>query len=138
MAGKIPTAAELDLLTNLKTNALAGCKMGLFASNLTISSTTTLADCTGAEATFTGYSRATLSTWSAPSIDGTGAAVSTNTQGTFTPTGSGGSGNIYGYFLTDSTGTKFYGAESFTGGPLSEAQNVSLEVDVTFSLINRF
>jgi hypothetical protein len=133
----VPQAGQLDVLTALISGALNGCKMRLFASNLTLGPSTTLATLLAAEATFTGYAAATLNSWSTPATDGSGAAASTDSQGQFTPTGSGGSGNVYGYFLTDSGGTKLFGCESF-GSAMSVAQNVTLTVTCTYTDITRF
>jgi hypothetical protein len=138
MAGTVPTAGELDTLTDMIADMMDLWFMRLFSGNITPGSTTTLAALLAGEASFTGYSPAALTTWSSPTIDGTSAAITTSTQGQFTGTASGGTGNIYGYFLTNSGGTKLYGCERFAGAPLSEAQNVTLEVDATYSLITRF
>lgn len=138
MAGIVPKAAETDTLTDMIASILSTAKMHLFSGNITPDANTTLATLAANEASFTGYSAQTLSTWSSPSIDGTNAAVSTSTQGQFTGTGVGGTGNLYGYYLTNSGSTKLYGCERFAGAPLSQAQNVTLEVDVTYSTITRF
>lgn len=138
MAGIIPKAAETDTLTDLIANDLDNWYMRLFSSNITPDANTTLATLLAGEASFTGYAPVHLTTWTAAAIDGTNAAISTTTQGQFTGTGVGGTGNIYGYFLTNSAGTKFYGCERFAGAPLSEPQNVTLEVDCTYSYITRF
>jgi hypothetical protein len=138
VAGTVPTAAELDTLTDMVSSLLGTWHMRLFSSNLTPSSTTTLAALLAAEASFTGYAAASLTGWTTPSIDGTSAAITTSTTGQFTPTSAGGTGNLYGYFLTNAGGTKLYGAERFASAPLTEAQNVTLEVDCTYSLITRF
>lgn len=138
MAFIVPTAAELDTLTEEISVMLSSqFYMRLFASNITISSTTTLAALLAAEATFTGYSKVQLTTWSTPALDGSNAAASLNTQGQFTPTAGGGSGNLYGYFITDSAGTKFYGAETFAAAPITVPQSITLEVDFTYTLLSR-
>jgi hypothetical protein len=138
MAGTVPEAGEIDTLTDMISSMLGNWYMRLISSNFTPGTGTTLASLLAIEASFTGYTPAALTTWSAPSIDGTTAAISVNTQGQFTGTGVGGTGNLYGYFLTNSGGTKLYGCEKFSGAPISEAQNVTLEIDETYSLITRF
>jgi len=138
MAGIVPKAAETDTLTDMVASLLNTWYMRLFSTNLTPDANTTLATLLADEASFTGYAPVALTTWSSPSIDGTNAAVTTSTQGQFTGTGVGGTGNIYGYFLTNSGGTKLYGCERFAGAPLSQAQNVVFEVDETYSVITRF
>lgn len=139
MSMVVPTAAELNTLDDMRSGvAMTTWYMRLFASSVTINSATTLAALLAAEATFTGYVKAALSTWAAASLDGSNAAASLNTQGQFTPTSGGGSGNLYGYFLTDSGGTKLYGAETFSGAPITVAQSVVLEVDLTYTLLSRY
>jgi hypothetical protein len=138
MAGTIPEAAELDTLNAMISSILPNWYMRLIASNFTPGTGTTLASLLAIEAAFTGYTPSALTTWSAASIDGTTAAITTNSQGVFTATSSGGTGNLWGYFLTDSTGSHFYGCEKFAGAPLSQAQGVAFEVDVTYSGITRF
>jgi hypothetical protein len=138
MAGTVPEAAELDTLADVVNNTLVNAVMRLIGSNFTPGPTTTLASLLAIEAAFTGYATAPLTTWTTPAIDGTTAAISTSTQGQFTGTSSGGTGNLYGYFLTNSAGTKFYGVEKFASAPISEAQNITLEIDCTYSLITRF
>ena len=137
MAGKVPLSAQLNVLDAMIAGFLSGCKMHLLGTNVTIGSSTTLAAMLAAEATFTGYTAQTLNAWSAAATDGTNAAVSTDTQGQFTPTGAGGTGNVYGYFLTNSAGTAWYGGENFAS-PLTSPQNVVLAVNVTESYITRF
>jgi len=138
MAGTVPEAAQSDTLTEMIAHIMGNWYMRLISSNFTPGPTTTLASLLAIEASFTGYAPAPLTTWSAPSIDGTTASISTNTQGVFTGTGVGGTGNLYGYFLCNSAATEFYLVEKFGGAPLSQAQNVAFEVDVTYSLITRF
>lgn len=136
MAGIVPKAAASATLTALITALLANLKMRIFVNNITPDANTVIGDFT--EATFTGYSAASLTTWSAPSIDGTGASISTTVQGQFTGTSGGGTGNMYGYYLTDSGGTTLYGCERFAGAPIAQAQNVVFQVTDTYSVITRF
>ena len=138
MAGILPQAAELDTLTDMIASLLDGWFMHLFSGNYTPTNTTTLATLVSNEASFTGYAASALTTWSSPTIDGTTAAITTSTQGLFTGTGVSGTGNVYGYFLSNSGVTKLYGCERFASAPLSEPQNVTLEVDITYSAISRF
>jgi hypothetical protein len=135
----VPQAAELNTLTDMIADILsAEVYMRLLSSNVTINSTTTLAALLAGEASFTGYAKVQLTTWGSPVIDGSGAASSTCTQGQFTPTAGGGSGNLYGYFLTDSAGTKMWGVEAFSGAPITVPQSVTLEVDLTYTVLSRY
>ena len=134
----IPTAAQLDSLRGMITGYLSLMYMRLFISNITVDAATTLSDCLAVEATFTGYAPSQLSSWSTPVTETDGSAGTVNSQGSFTGTASGGTGNIYGYFLVDSAGTKFYGAESFASGPISLPQNVALTPTATYTALSRF
>ena len=138
MAGTLPTAAEIDLLTDMIASILNGWYMRLYTGNITPTTTTTLASLSAVEATFTGYAAVNLTTWSAPTIDGTSAAISVSTQGVFTATSGGGTGNLYGYYLTNAGQTKLYGAERFVGAPITQANGVAFAVNDTFSLLTRF
>ena len=138
MSGILPTAAESDTLTDMIASLLSSWRAALFSANLTPGAATTLPTLLADEASFTGYSRVVLSTWSAVTIDGTTAAIATSTQAQFTPTAGGGSGNLYGYFLVNALATKFFGVERFPSAPLVVAQNVTLEIDITYSCITRF
>jgi hypothetical protein len=137
MAGTLPEAAEIDTLTDMIASLLNNWFMRLLKNTVTLNASTTLATLLANEATFTGYSPSALTTWTGPTIDGTTAAISVNAQGLFTPTSGGGSGNLFGYFLTNAGGTKLYAAELFSG-TLSTPNGISLEVDTTYSLITRF
>lgn len=132
----VPKSAEIDTEANMIANLLSGSYMGLIDTYFAVNADTTLANCTANEASFTGYARDHLDTWSTPAIDGDNAAATTST-GNFTPTAGGGSGNIYGYFLTDSAGTKFYGVETFTV-PLSAPQSVTLAMELTYTVLSRY
>jgi hypothetical protein len=134
----VPTAAQLNSVTGMISGYLSEMYMGLFISSVTVDAATTLASLLAAEATFSGYSRAALTTWTTPVTEMDGSAGTVSSQGQFTGTGIGGTGSVYGYFLTDSTGTLFYGAELLSPGPISQPQNVILEVDVTYTALSRY
>jgi hypothetical protein len=135
----LPNAAKLDTESALINGAgFTTAKMRLLASNITIGASTTLSALLAGEASFTGYSAVTLSSWGTPALDGSNRAASLNTQGQFVPTSGGGSGNLYGYFLTDSGGTHLYGGENFAGAPITVAQSVTLEIDFTYLMDSLF
>jgi hypothetical protein len=136
MSFKVPYAAELDSESQMLNYFLGNSYMGLLGSSITVGTGTTLTNCTSAECTFTGYSRYNLTGWSTPSIDGSGAAATT-AIGYFTPTGGGGSGNVYGYFLTDSGGTFFYGVEVLAS-PISSPVGIQIVIQLTYTLISRY
>lgn len=132
MSGVITREAAQTRLGALRTAKLVGCKMRLLSGNITPAVTTTLATLLANEASFTGYSPATMSTWSAVALNGSNEASTTSTDGQFTGTSGGGTGSLYGYFLTDPSGTEVYAAERFASAPLSQAQNVVFEVDCNY------
>lgn len=134
----VPTAAQLNSVSGMISGYLSLMYMRLFISNIAIDAGTTLSSLLSAEATFSGYAPAPLTTWTTPVTETDGSAGTVNSQGQFTGTASAGTGSIYGYFLVDSTATKFYGAELFSGGPISQPQNVILEVDVTYTALSRY
>ncbi len=137
MSFKLPYAAELNTVYLMVADFLNVSYMHLLASSITVGTGTTLADCTAVEATFAGYTAYLLSTWSTPAIDGSGAAATFST-GVFTPTGGGGSGNVYGYYLTDSSTTNFFGVEVFTSGPITAPQFVQLAIQLTYTGLSRY
>lgn len=126
------------MLYSVIANMLGDSYMNLYKNDVALGPTTTLATMLANAATYTGYAPAHLTSWTAPTIDATNAAVTTTTQGQFTPTGAAGSGNLYGYFLTNSSNTAWYGCERFSGAPIAVNQGITLEVDCTYSLITRF
>ena len=138
MAGILPYDAEHDTLTGMIANWLGSSYCHLYKTAITLGTGTTLAALLAAECTFTGYAPVLLNSWTSTTIDGTGAAVSTCTLAQFTPTAVAGSGSIYGYFLCNATGFAFYGVEAFSGGAITLAQGVTLEIDITYSDITRF
>lgn len=136
MSFQVPKPAEIDTLSDMISGFLADTKMGLIGTYFAVDASTTLTDCTTNEAGFTGYARSDMDGWPTPVIDGDNAAASPGTAA-FTGTASGGTGNIYGYFLTDPGGTEFYGAETFTT-PISSPQNVTLSMELTYTVLSRY
>jgi hypothetical protein len=132
----ISQQALLDTTADLISSYLSTSYMRLFVSAITIGPSTTLSALLAAEATFAGYAPVPLTTWSTPAINSSGAAQTNNTQGTFTGTGGAGTGNVYGYFLTNSAGTLWFGGETFSGGPVSYPQNVALNVNVDYTALS--
>lgn len=136
MSMTLPYAAQLDTESQMLNGFLANSYMGLLASSITVGTGTTLANCTAVEASFTGYARSHMTSWSTPATDGSGRAATLCT-GLFTPTGGGGSGNVYGYFMTDSGGTYFYGVEVFTT-PITAPTNVQIAIALTYLVVTLF
>lgn len=138
MAGKIPEQAELEMLQQFIGIFLGDSYAHLLNANVAMNTATLLSDCQTNEANFAGYAPAHLTSWTVPVIDGTTAAISTTTLAQFTPTGVGGSGNLYGYWLQNSAGTSWYGGEIFATVPVTVNQGITLEIDITYSFISRF
>lgn len=136
MSMTLPYAAQLDTESQMLNYFLANSYMALLGSSISPGTGTTLTNCTAAEATFTGYARFHMVSWTTPATDGSGRAATLCTA-TFTPTAGGGSGNVYGYFLTDSGGTYFYGVEVFAT-PIVAPQNVQIAVALTYLVVTLF
>lgn len=133
----IPRAGEIDALAAFIASVLDGVRLHLYGSALTLGPSTTLSTLAAAEVSFSGYSPDVLTDWSDPVIDMTGRASTTCTTPSFTGTATGGTGNLYGYYYTDSGNTKLYGCQAFPGSPLSSPQNVALEFDVYYTFLSQ-
>lgn len=79
---------------------LATLDWGLFTSNLTISATTTASTVTAAEASWTGYSRSSISGWATPTTVSGSAQSAASGLLTFS-NGSGSTQTFYGWFGLD-------------------------------------
>lgn len=136
MSFVLPYAAEIDTLNQMLNFFLSGAYMGLIQTAVDVGTGTTLADCVAAECTFAGYSRQVLTGWSTPVIDGDGAGSSIVSP-VFTPTGGGGTGPVYGYFLVDSGGTYFYGVEMYITY-ISAPFGTNLVIPFTYTDLTRY
>lgn len=138
MNGIIPQVGELAYASQDIANLLNGAKARLFSNNYTVLATTVLSDLV--EASFSGYSAQLLSGWSTPSIGGDGSAGTYPAPVTFTPTSSGGSGNLYGYYITDSTGTILLAVWNFTSPPsaITVPIGVGLQIQPNYSVLSRY
>lgn len=115
---------------------LNSLKIRLFKNNLTPGTGTVIGDFT--EADFTGYAAISLSGFPASSIV-SHAASSTGSQVTFTvgssPTTT---NNIYGWYVTNSAGTKLYGCQRDANAPIAMAVAGAIyQVTPTFSAITQ-
>jgi hypothetical protein len=135
----VPQTAESDsLFYSLGHYINTQFTMHLFSTNVAVNAAAVLASFTAAECTFAGYATVLMTSWSSIGIDGSGAAATVNSgQCLFTPTGIGGSGNVWGYFVTDVAGTRWFGAENF-GVALTVPQGITLEIDLTYTYLSRF
>jgi hypothetical protein len=96
---------------NATGNYLAGAKVHLFTNQISISPTTPLTALT--EATFDGYSAASITTWLTPYSDVLGNAILEAQIEQFLCTGSTVSETIYGAYLTNTLGTALLMAINF-------------------------
>ncbi len=115
----ITTAARIQALSYLlaKDTTVKTLTLRLFSNNITVSDTTTTTELTEVSST-NGYTPIALtgSSWSA-SVTGSSFSYPTQTW-TFT----GPKGNIYGYYITDSSGALILG-EKFPTGPYNVQNN---------------
>lgn len=132
----VPQDAEKNFYNQDTANLLSGALLYLFTNSVTVSSTDTLSTYTACTAP--GCGPITLSGWGSPVIDGSGAAAGSPTTPTFTPSSSGGSGNTYGGFLTDSSGTKLLGSFNWTSVPVNFPQSVPVNLPLNYSVLSRF
>lgn len=130
MSLTVPDVGKLGCLASLISALLNGALCHLYSNAVSWTAATVLGDLT--ECAFTGYSAVSLGSWSSPVIDGSDHGASSPAVSTFTLTG-GSSGNIYGYYLTDSTGTLLIGGEQLTGAPIGLVVGQSLNLNLTFN-----
>jgi hypothetical protein len=109
---------QLILERSLNANATPALTLRLFTNNITPAEGDTFATYT--EASGNGYASKTLSggSWTVTTTSGTTEAA--YAQQTFTFTGA--LGNVYGYFVVDST-TKLFWSERFSDGPYNITAN---------------
>lgn len=110
-------------------------KVRLFQNNVTVGASTVLSDLT--ECTFTGYAAA-APTWTTPALSG-GVPTTTPSPAGVGFTYSGGSTTVvYGMYLTDSAGTKLYGATTFSSPVTLSTIVTSLTVYPTYQFPGQF
>lgn len=95
---------------------LPGLTCRLFKNNYTPLQSSVVGDFT--EADFTGYSAQALTGWGAAYINGGGDAETDNGAVLFHQTGTGTTNNVYGYFVTDGSGSLVY-AERNAAAPVA-------------------
>ena len=98
-----PKEAQLRILTVLKTELMDAGEMALFSNDITPDVNTVVADLT--EATFTGYARATLTTWLAARLNTALEGVQTSPLAAFAAAAPFTVGeDVYGGWIEDSNG----------------------------------
>jgi hypothetical protein len=134
----VPQYSEEQFYSQDVANLLSGSKLGFFTNAVAITATITLSGLT--VCTAPGCGLQTLSGWAAPSIDGSGAAHGGPTTPVFTPSSSGGSGNIYGILIVDSTATFLICAANFSIYPTATVlpQGIPFSVPFDWSVLSRY
>lgn len=129
MPGVVPDQGIQDALDDLlATTEWANAKLRLFSNNVT--PTTSDTPSTYTESSFSGYSAVTLSGWSAASVSAH-VATSTATPITFTITS--GSATVYGWYITNSAGTRLLAAQRDASAPVSLSSTGTNTYSVTQS-----
>lgn len=129
----LTSAGALEILQN-GVGSAPSMLVRLFSNNLTaFTKATVLSDLT--QASFDGYISASP-TWTAPALSSGVAQTVSGTAG-FTYTGVS-STVVYGYYLTDSTGTKFYGGNKFAAAQTLDTVTTMLNMQVTLTEKSEF
>ena len=103
-------------------------KVHLFDNNLAaFNDATVLGDLN--EASFSGYAAVTP-TWSAPAI--VGVPTTSGSSASFVYSG-GSSTTVYGFYLTDSSGAKFYGGNKFPSPVVLDTVNTTVSVQIDYT-----
>jgi hypothetical protein len=117
---------------------LNGAKVHLYGSAHTPARGDSLATYTAIESAWAGYA-AQSPAWTASALTaGDQPGFTQSGTLTFGPNTSGGSVNVYGYYVTDSADTQFLGGETFAGAPIAVPNGVSLAFVVQFQDISEF
>ena len=113
----VPTVGQLaqagDYQAAWNTNNL---KLHLYSNNYTPVAGSLLANFT--EATFSGYAAQTITAWQSPITVSGRAQLTASALYTFTKSTGAVGNNIYGYYVTDSTGTTLKWAERDAAAPI--------------------
>ena len=125
--------AQLDYATGNGGFPLDGSTMRLFTNNHTPTVLDTTANYT--EGAWSGYAAVPLTGWIPSTINGLGQAQSNPSPAGF-GNNSGSPQIVYGYYVTDSTGTVLLGAELFIGGPISIAAGFGLLISWLYATIH--
>lgn len=112
-----PDAAKLVALgiLNASSSFFDNCYLRLFVNDITPSSSSILGDFT--EASFEGYSEVAIEDWTSPTINESDQAESDGDPAAFSAVESD-SGNLYGFYLVDSTNTTCLLAGRFDSAPI--------------------
>lgn len=108
-----------------------------------LSETTTLADCLALEATFAGYTFLKLGPWLAPTLQFGSGGLSeygqTTANASWFISAVGGTGNMWGFFLTDALNSVLFGAAIFPFvAPIAIPQGEFFDVTVEYLFFSYF
>lgn len=134
MALVVLRQGQLYFLEYLRTNLFNGgnVNLRLFKNNHTPSETDDDSDYT--EADFDGYSAMSLTSWTPAYLNGSNEAEIDEINRTFTQTGTGTTNDIYGYYVTNTSGDVVY-AERDPAGPVAmNATGKTLTIYSRFTL----
>lgn len=130
-------SAALERLISSTSPSWINALLCMFATAHTPMDGDTAATYLAIEASFTGYARQVLTTWSSILEDGSLRAYSSPATSTFhNSTGSG--QLVYGAFVLDSAATTLLGVGVFDGSPITMPPATNLLVDLTLTEVGEF
>ncbi len=133
-----PTLGDPFLLDSLLgTTTISTYKYHLFTGSPTLNVSTTLATLVALEATFTGYSAISVTTWNASTVVSSQGVATASSSITYTyTTGAGSPQTLTGYYVTDSASANLLWFEAFaTSQTLSPSD--TLTINPSFSLVTQ-
>lgn len=113
----VPRPSTLAFLNAVIAALLNGASLCLYNTNHTPTPTDTASTFNAIEATFGGYARITLNSWSAAFLNASNAAETDELVRVFTATGAGLPQSIFGVYVLDAGGNLLY-AELIPTGPV--------------------
>lgn len=130
MAGVWSDQGISDALAEVTAGSpVSTAKLRLYSNNVTPSNATVLADLT--ESSFSGYSAVTLSGWSSPVVT---AHVAQSDPSSITFTITSGTATVYGWYATNSAGTRLLWAQRDPSAPITLDATGLNQYTVTASL----
>jgi len=136
MSIKVPYLASLQYTDAVTAALLENAELCLFKNNYTPINTTILSDLT--EANFTGYSRITLTGWSAAALDANNKAATSLGPQTFTCSGGATPNDIYGIFVLTSGGALLYAERNPAGAVTINTAGQTFSYTPKFTGISEF
>jgi len=134
MSIKVPNQGENGMLTDML-SILNTYKLHLYKNNLTPGDATVIGDFT--EADFAGYAPVTLNAWGAVAQNANAEAETDHPMVTFTCTGPATSNDIYGYYVTNTSGALRWAEKNPNGLQTINAGGQTYPVIPRFVLLSR-